>query len=149
MVELGLDSLPRSVQFEASSGDYLRILAQMGGRRLTIRKLLPGGETWREYPGVPRSLVVDDSLFALYAIPPGTAPGSVRLVAPRQDLRTDYQLINLGVQSVIVDGESLQLVHLVLSNTIESRHLWYDDLGRLMKVEIPRQRAYAERISPR
>lgn len=147
-VELGPDSMPRLVQFEATNGDHERILAQIGPRRLTIRRISSRGESAHEYPGAPRTMIVDDSVFALYAVPPGTASGTVRLVSPRRDVRADYDLTNRGVEETVVAGERMKLLHLVLTRGADVRHLWYDASGRLMKVEIPSRRLYAERVLP-
>lgn len=146
-VELGPDSMPRMVQYAATNGDDERILAQIGPRRLTIRRISSRGESAREYPGAPRTLIVDDSVFALYAVPPGTASGTVRLVSPRRDVREDYYLTNRGVEQTVVEGEWMELLHLVLTAGADVRHLWYDDSGRLMKVEIPSRQLYAERMT--
>lgn len=147
-VELGPDSMPRLVQFEATNGDHERILAQIGPRRLTIRRISSRGESAHEYPGAPRTMIVDDSVFALYAVPPGTASGTVRLVSPRRDVRADYDLTNRGVEETVVAGERMKLLHLVLTRGADVRHLWYDASGRLMKVEIPSRQLYAERVLP-
>lgn len=148
LVELGPDSMPRLVQFEAANGDDERILAQIGPRRLTIRRISSRGESAHEYPGAPRTMIVDDSVFALYAVPPGTASGTVRLVSPRRDVRADYDLTNRGVEETVVAGERMKLLHLVLTRGADVRHLWYDASGRLMKVEIPSRQLYAERVLP-
>ena len=148
LVELGPDSMPRLVQFEATNGDHERILAQIGPRRLTIRRISSRGESAHEYPGAPRTMIVDDSVFALYAVPPGTASGTVRLVSPRRDVRENYDLTNRGVEETVVAGERMKLLHLVLTRGADVRHLWYDASGRLMKVEIPSRRLYAERVLP-
>lgn len=147
-VELGPDSMPRLVQYEATNGDDERILAQIGPRRLTIRRISSRGESAREYPGAPRTMIVDDSVFALYAVPPGTASGTVLLVSPRRDIRENYDLTNRGVEETVVAGERMELLHLVLTAGVDVRHLWYDDSGRLMKVEIPSRQLYAERVTP-
>ena len=147
-VELGPDSMPRLVQFEAANGDDERILAQIGPRRLTIRRISSRGESAHEYPGAPRTMIVDDSVFALYAVPPGTASGTVRLVSPRRDVRADYDLTNRGVEETVGAGERMKLLHPVLTRGADVRHLWYDASGRLMKVEIPSRQLYAERVLP-
>ena len=93
-------------------------------------------------------MIVDDSVFALYAVPPGTASGTVRLVSPRRDVRENYDLTNRGVEETVVAGERMKLLHLVLTRGADVRHLWYDASGRLMKVEIPSRQLYAERVLP-
>ena len=106
---LGPDSLPRTIQFDATNGDDERIVARVARRRITISRISSRGESTREYPGAPRTMMVDDSVFALYAVPPGTAPGAVRLVSPRHDTHEDYQLEDHGFAQTMVDGQSLKL----------------------------------------
>lgn len=146
-VDLAADSQPRLVEFEARTTDAIRTIAQIGPRRLTIRRFWLGGENFIEHPSSPRAFVVDDSVFALYAVPPGLTPGEVLLVAPRTDIRVASQLDNLGRGETVVDGTRYLLLHLVLTAGTDTRHLWYDDEGRLMKVEIPSRGLSAERIA--
>ena len=143
-VDLGPDSLPRLAQFGPITGRDVVTRAQFGPRRLTLRTRRSTGETFREYPGVLRNWVVDDSLLSLYALPPGTAPGTVRLVSPRQGSRVDFVLTDRGLEETAVGTRTRSLRHLVLSAAADVRHLWYDG-GRLMKVEIPARRLVAER----
>ncbi len=145
-VELGPDSLPRLAQFPPMTGSDVRTVAQFGPRILILRRFWTGSESFREHPGVARNWVVDDSVLALYAVPPGTQTGPVRLVSPRQGWRTDYQLTNRGQEETAVQGRLRELLHLVLSAGTDVRHLWYDNDGRLMKVEIPARRLTAVRL---
>jgi hypothetical protein len=145
-VEFGSDSLPRLAQFGPRAGSDVTAVAQFGPRMLTLRWLDSGGESFREYPGVARNWVVDDSVASLYAVPPGTETGPVRLVSPWHGVRIDYQLTNRGNEETDVAGRRRVLLHLVLTREGDARHLWYDDGGRLMKVEIPARRLVAERV---
>ncbi len=144
-VELGPDSLPRLAQFGPITGRDLVTLAQFGPRRLTLQTRRSTGRTFREYPGVARNWVADDSLLSLYALPPGTAPGTVRLVSPRHGSRVDFILSDRGFEETVVGTRTRELRHLVLSDAADVRHLWYDAGGRLMKVEIPARRLVAVR----
>lgn len=143
-VLLGPDSLPRLADFLPAQPNGVRTVTQFGPRILTQRMMEPGGESFREYPGVDRNWVVDDSMATLYAVPPGTHDGPVRLVS-RQGERSDFQLTNRGNEETDVAGRRRVLLHLVLTRGDDTRHLWYDG-GRLMKVEIPARRLVAERI---
>ncbi len=146
-VDIGADSQPRLVEFEARTADAVRTIAQIGPGRLTIRRFWRGGENFIEYRSSSRVLVVDDSVFALYAIPPGLTPGDVLLVAPRTEVRLEARLDNLGRGETVVDGRRYSLLHLVLTAGTDTRHLWYNDDGRLMKVEIPSRGLSAERVA--
>ena len=144
-VDLGPDSLPRLAQFGPITGVDLVTQAQFGPRILILKTRRSAGETFREYPGVSRNWVVDDSLLSLYALPPGTDTGTVRLVSPRQGSRVDFLLTDRGVEETVVGTRRRSLRHLVLTAATDVRHLWYDAGGRLMKVEIPARRLVAER----
>ncbi len=146
LVELGPDSLPVLMQFDVFGDGQRRIYARFGPRRLTLRIVRPGGEAAREYPSSGRNWVADDSVFALYALPPGRAPGSVNLVNPRGERQVAGQLTNRGTARVLVGALPHTLQHLVLETEAGPRHLWFDDSGRLMKVEIPAAGITAERV---
>lgn len=146
-VDIAPDSQPRLVEFEARTADAVRTIAQIGPRRLTIRRFWLGGENFIEHPSSPRALVVDDSVFALYAVPPGLTPGDVLLIAPRSNVRVPSRLDNLGRGETVVDGTRYVLLHLVFTAGMDTRHVWYDDDGRLMKVEIPSRGLSAERVA--
>ena len=148
-LELDADSQPRLVRFDAQNGGGVTVQAQIGPRRLAIQRLSSAGESWREYPVTTRVWVVDDSTFSLYAVPPGMAPGTVRLVSPRQDTQVEYELANRGLEETVVDGRRRRLLHLALTAGTDARHVWYDDEGRLMKVEVAALGLTAERISRR
>lgn len=143
-VELGADSLPVQVQFDVTGETQARVYARVGQRRITVRVVRPSGEGAREFPAAGRTLVADDSVFALYAIRP--APGPLQVLTPRTGERSPAELVWLGTEHTTVQGVDHQLEHWVLRGADE-RHLWYDEAGRLMRVEIPSLSLTAERES--
>ncbi len=134
VVELGPDSQPASLQIDAGQQ---RVFAQIGARRVTVRMVSPQGESVREYPGGERLLVADDSSFALQAIPPGRTAGTVSLVWPRAGRRESGSLEDRGTERTELGAGAAALRHYVLKAGGTERHLWYDERGRLMKVELP------------
>jgi hypothetical protein len=146
VLELSADSLPLLVQFDVFGDGQRRIYARFGQRRLTLRIVRPGGEAAREYPSSGRNWVADDSVFALYAVPPGRTPGAVQLVNPRAERLAAGRLADGGIDRVPVGGVVHTLRHLILETEAGVRHLWFDGSGRLMKVEIPGAGLVAERV---
>jgi hypothetical protein len=142
VVELGADTLPVQVQFDVFGEGQARVYVRFAPRRITVRVVRPSGESAREFPATGRTLVADDSVFALYAIRP--APGTLQVLTPRNGQRTPAELVRLGTERTTLQGVSHQLEHWVLRGEDE-RHLWYDDAGRLMRVEIPALSLTAER----
>jgi hypothetical protein len=145
VVELGADSLPVQVQFDVFGDGQARVYVRFAPRRITVRQVRPSGESAREFPATGRTLVADDSVFALYAVRP--AAGPLQVLTPRNGQRAPAELVSLGREQTTVQGVSHQLDHWVLRGADE-RHLWYDDAGRLVRVEIPALSLSAERQSP-
>lgn len=142
VVELGPDTLPVQVQFDVFGDGQARVYVRFAPRRITVRVVRPSGESARELPLTGRTLVADDSVFALYAIRP--AAGPLQVLTPRNSQRTAAELLSLGTERTTLRGVSHQLEHWVLRGPDE-RHLWYDDAGRLMRVELPALSLTAER----
>lgn len=142
VLELGADSLPVQLQFDVSGETQARVYARFGPRRITVRVVRPSGESARELPASGRTLVADDSVFALYAIRP--APGPLEVLMPRNGQRAPAELVSLGTERTTLQGVSRQLEHWVLRGADE-RHLWYDETGRLMRVDLPSLSLSAER----
>src|SRR5437016_1672515 len=135
-VELAADSEPASFQLNVLDQRQRRIYAQLGPRRVTVRTLTASGESVREYPGGSRTLAADDSSFALYAVLPGSAPGAVHIISPREGRRAAHELKDLGLERTDVGARSVELHHLVLDGP-SLTHLWFDEHDRLIKAEVP------------
>jgi len=143
VVELGPDSTPVQVQFDVYADGQSRIYARFGPRRITLRVVRPGGESARELPATGREMVVDDSAFALHAVPP--ARGTRQAVFPRNGERLPVEVVDRGTEQITLQGVPRELRHEVLRFGPQERHLWYDEGGRLMKVEVPALGLVAER----
>ncbi len=146
VVELGPDSIPVQVQFDVYGDGQSRVYARFGPRRITLRVVRPGGESARELPAVGGEIVADDSVFGLYAIPP--ARGARHAVAPRSGARFPLEVVDRGTERTTLQGVPRDLRHDVLRLGSQERHLWYDQNGRLMKVEVPALNLTAERSPP-
>ena len=135
-VELAADSEPASFQLNVLDQRQRRIYAQLGPRRVTVRTLTASGESVREYPGGSRTLAADDSSFALYAVLPGRAAGTVQMISPREGRRAAHELKDLGLERTDVGARSVELHHLVLDGP-SLTHLWFDEHDLLIKAEVP------------
>jgi hypothetical protein len=146
VVELGPDSLPRQMQFDVFGGGQRRIYLQFGPHRVTLRDVHPGGESARELPRASPAILVDDSVFALYALLPRGA-GHLAALAARTGEQSAAQIIDRGDEHTTLQGVGRTLRHLVLRVGEQPRDLWYDAQGRLMRVDLPAAGLVAERLS--
>lgn len=140
ILELGPDSLPRALQYEVVDAvGARRILAQPGPGRFTIREIAPGVERAREIRATGRTVVLDDSVFALFAVAgwhARTKPVTLTAIYPRQGRREILTARDHGLQTTTLnkDPARLRLVEL-LGGTNGPVRVWYDAADRVMKVE--------------
>lgn len=144
VVELGPDSFPVQMQFDVFGGGQRRVYLQLGPRRVTLRIVHPGGESARELPAAGPAVLVDDSVFALYALlPRGTA--RLEALAARTGDRSGARIADRGEERTTLQGVAHTLRHVVLSAGDQQLDLWYDPQGRLMRVDVPAVGLVAER----
>jgi hypothetical protein len=84
-----------------------------------------------------RALVLDEFLLSPLALLPGKHEGQLTVFDARAGSRELVQLNDRGIRSVEVRGVERELRHLTLEAGPAVRHLWFDDSGSLVKVEIP------------
>ncbi|HVH67719.1 MAG TPA: hypothetical protein VM716_07625 [Gemmatimonadales bacterium] len=144
IVELGPDSNPASLEYTvADPREPLRILGQFAHRRFTVRMLGRRTERAREFPAPPPTVVLDDSVFALYLAAAwqgrsrATAVTAIFPRGGRRELLMAQELGNEGaLRHITITGGANRLVH-----------VWLEADGRLAKVEIPSRHLVAERTS--
>src|SRR5262249_45947864 len=102
IVEVSTDSLPRAAQFDVFGGGQTRVVVRITPRRVVVRSHTARGESATEFPPDPRYLVVDDSVFSLYSLLPGSGPGPVQLLAPRHGRRSSLDLRSTGTEASTV-----------------------------------------------
>lgn len=143
------DSQPRTLQYEVADARGRRtILAQLGRARLTVRELSPGIERAREYPASGRTVILDDSVFALYAVAAWFAApqgASVNAVFPRQGRRESLTVRDEGMQATTVNHDPARLRRVTIRGAgTDQVDVWLDEAGRPVKVEVPSRRLQAE-----
>lgn len=146
VVELDADTLLRTVQIEEGGARPRRYFVSFGPRRITLRIVSATGEAAREYPSAPRHLLMDDSALALLTIPRSGGPGPVAVFHPRAGRRGTATLEPLGDRRTVFRGAERDLDHLLLRLADGVVHLWRDEAGDLLKIEIPARNLVAERV---
>lgn len=146
-VRFGGDSVVSSARFEVQGTESGALaLVTVSGRRITVRIGLPGRESTREYPGTTPPTLLDDSLFAIHAVsPPIGTGGATGMLWPRAGRMRPGTVTAAGRAETTVGGVRRMLHHVTLTAGGPIRHLWFDDEGRLQKVEAPEVGVTAER----
>lgn len=146
---IGGDSLPRTLQYDVADARGRRtILAQFGRGRVTVREVSPGVERAREYHAASRTVILDDSVFALYVVAAWLAaptPVSVTAIFPRQGRHETLTVQDDGVLATTVNRDPARLRRVtIVGGAAGTVHVWLNDDGRPLKVEIPGRRVLAE-----
>src|ERR1041384_3689220 len=87
VLELRPDSQPASLQIDLQGRPPRRGFAEFSPRRLSLRTVDGSHESVRQYPAPEHAFFLDDSAFALHAIPPQGPPGPVLMFWPRSGRR--------------------------------------------------------------
>ncbi len=152
ILEVNGDTMPATLQYDvADPRQPSRILGELGRGRFTVRLVARATERAREFPTGPRTVVLDDSVFAPYLFAAWRAaaePVAATAIFPRALRRDAIQIADLGLASTTLNRAATRLRHITITwGAPETVHLWLDAAGRLMKVEIPSRRLTAERLA--
>lgn len=153
ILEVNSDTLPATLQYDvADPRQPSRILGELGRGRFTVRFVARATERAREFATGRRPVVLDDSVFALYVFaawlaPPG-ASASVTAIFPRALRRDVLAVADQGMASTTLNRDPARLRHVIVgSDGPAPVHLWLDEAGHLMKVDIPARHLTAERLA--
>jgi hypothetical protein len=152
ILEVNSDTMPATLQYDvADPRQPSRILGELGRGRFTVRFVARATERAREFPTGPRTVVLDDSVFAPYVFAAwraASAAAPLTAIFPRALRRSSLQIQDLGMASTTLNHDPARLRHITIAGDgQETVHLWLDAAGRLMKVEIPSRRLTAERLA--
>jgi hypothetical protein len=152
ILEINSDTMPATLQYDvADPRQPSRILGELGRGRFTVRVVARATERAREFPTGPRTVVLDDSVFAPYVFVGWRAssePAAVTAIFPRALRRQTVQVQDHGMAATTLNRDPARLRHITVSGDgADTVHVWLDASGRLMKVEIPSRRLSAERLA--
>lgn len=151
ILEVDADSQPLTLQYDvADPREPLRILGQLGRGRLTVRIITRSVERAREFPANGNTVVLDDSVYALYVIAAwraGAAPTVINAIFPRALRREALTVTDLGLAAVTVNHVPLSLRHVAVTGGVNAVvDLWLDAAGHLQRIDIPSRHIVVERL---
>jgi hypothetical protein len=147
---LGPDTAPGALEYRvAATGASRRITGLPGPGRYTLRYAAPGLERVRELARAGPTVIVDDSVFALFLVASWLAPARPRIITaiyPRTARRLALTVTDLGIGVTTLNRDPATLRHVLIEGGDDGPvHVWLSSEGRLMKVEVPARALRAER----
>lgn len=125
-------------QIKVSGDRQEEIYVTLGERRFLTKILSERGEQEREYRANPGTLLLDTGVahqyfFLSQRLPSGS--GTVPVIVPREGRQFEMRVTLVGEEQIDIGGSSIASRHLRLEGNQETRELWVDAQGRVLRLE--------------
>jgi hypothetical protein len=132
---------PVAYDVELRGSDARRIRAAIAGSRASARTVSSGGETMKEYLVSDGAVLLDEGVAHHYYFLARRAAGGatrVPVIIPRENRQVQATVSAAGEESVAIGGGSARGRKLTVTLTGgDTRSVWVDAEGRVLKVEVP------------
>ena len=118
--------------------------------RFSARTQTPRGMSAREYIVADGALILDDDIFHQYFfIARAERSGPVPVVVPRRNVQVAMQVEVKGFERLTIGGTPIDARRLAVHEPNgETRDVWVDGQGRVLRVAIPDRGVVAQRDDP-
>jgi hypothetical protein len=141
---------PVAYDLELRGGDARRIHGSVTGRRASAR-IAAGSETFREYLVTEGAVVLDDGVaHHYYFVAQRAAAGAatVPIMVPRESRQVQATIVMDAEESVSAGGTTTRARRMTVQpDGGDVRHVWIDDQGRVLRVEVPARNLVAVRTA--
>jgi hypothetical protein len=142
---------PVAYDVELRGAQARRIRAAIAGSRASARTVSGGGETMKEYLVSDGAVLLDEGVaHQHYFLARRARAGATRMPAiiPRENRQVQVTVSAAGEEAVTIGGGSVRASKLTVELTGgDTRSVWVDGDGRVLKVEIPAKSYVAIRSS--
>ena len=136
----GGDMAVTAYQIKISGGRNEEVFVTATDGRFLTRSLSDRGERERELRAVAGTVLIDLGVAHHYHFlvnPVGGRRGEVTLIVPREGRQHELALSEVGPESIDISGRSVSAVHLRLGAGPDTREIWVDGAGRVLRVDHP------------
>ena len=136
----GGDMAVSAYQVKISGGRNEEVFVTATDGRFLTRSLSDRGERERELRAVAGTVLIDLGVahhyhFLVNAV--GGRNGAINLIVPREGRQHELALSEVGRESIDISGQSVAAVHLRLGAGADTRDIWVDDAGHVLRVDHP------------
>ncbi len=136
----GGDMAVSAYQIKVSGHRQEEIYVTLGDRRFRTSVRSERGEQEREYRASPGTVLLDTGVAHQYyfiSSRVGSGGGTVPVIVPRESQQFDLRVTSVGTEEIQVGGERVSARHFRLEGSGETRELWVDEEGRVLRLEFP------------
>jgi hypothetical protein len=137
-------------QIKVSGTETTDIFVSVSGNRYLARVVSTSGEQLREFRAGPGSVLLDEGVvhhhYLLNPFLEDGSPVSLTVLTPRAGQQQRMTLSLVGREEIRVGGvlvPGARRFH--MEGGDQPRDIWFDDQGRILRLEIPSQQYVAER----
>jgi hypothetical protein len=149
VVKTGLDRSPVQYTNTIEGADVSAVSVDHMGRHYRVRVSSAAGEREREVPARPGTVLLEEGVahhywfLSVLAEREGT---SIVAVTPRSGEQARLRVVSVTPDAVVIGGQRVEARKVALTEGADSRSAWFDDQGRVLRVEIPATGYRAVRI---
>jgi hypothetical protein len=133
-------------QVEVTGADALELGLRRVARRYVATIRSGAGEEQREFPATAETRVLEPDVAHFYYFLRDTEPGAVTpVIEPRSRTRHDLTTGAAVEQQLTIGSTTLPARRVEYTAGSDVRRVWFDELGRVLRVEIPSTGYVAER----
>lgn len=139
---------PAAYEVEVEDDGRQRIAGRVVGGRFSAKITSPGGEMMREYLASEGAVLVDEGVAHHYFFLARAAANrpSVPIIVPQENRQVSVRVSVAGTEQVEVGGSSVEARRLLIEPAQgDTRHVWIDGRGRVLRLEIPAKQYVAVR----
>jgi hypothetical protein len=140
------DDASSSYQLKVSGAETSELSVRLAGRRYVSRIHTEAGEEEREFLARPGTRIVEEGVaHHYYFLRAVREASSTPVIEPRT--RSQLQLLASAAseEEVLVGAARVGARKVTFSAGSDARHVWFDEQGRVLRVEIPARGYVAER----
>lgn len=140
------------VEVKNGPGTGETVRGVVGGGRARARVTNARGESANEFVVSQGALVIDDDVFHQYYFVTrrgAKAAGSVAVIVPRRNAQVTMRVTVGGADKISIGGTTIDAQRFTITEPGgDTREVWADSQGRLLKVAIPARGVVALRDDP-
>ena len=147
-LEASLDMRPATYQNKFTGAEVGEVVLSRAGRRLIARVQTASGEAQREFRVTGTTVILEPEVVLLYYfLRPwaDTAGTELTVLEPRAGSQAGYTLEPSGSEEIRIGRFTVSTVRVRLGAGDDVREIWFDDEGRVIRLEIPSTGFRAER----
>lgn len=145
----GSSMVPEAYENKISGARVAQVSAWLEGGRFVARVSSEEGESQKEYRANASTVVLEDHVAYLYYFAGAHTRengATLSVVAPATGGQYRLRVLSSAVEPYRLGREQLEVRHVRLEGPEQVHEVWFDDQGRVMRVEIPSRGYRAERV---